>query len=117
MAIKSNSPKKGKIAISVANEILSSRGTNQKQQKELFKLAKSNDLAGADIRLLNNLMGQGLTFDKAKKGFKQYQVISVELAVDKEELKKYNTLNKRELIKAFIRGEVKPNPKLLPQQN
>jgi len=113
-SIRTNTPKKGKIAISVANEILTNRGTTQEQQKELFKLAKSNDLSGGDIRIMNNLMGSGLSFEKSKKNFKNYKILSVELAVDAKEFAKYK-LNHKELVKAFIKGTIQANPALLPK--
>lgn len=111
--IRNASDKKGKISMSVANEILNNRRTRKEVIDELFELAKTEELSAQDIRVINNLLWEGKDIKEAKEKYKDYRPVSVDLIFVKKEFEEYK-LPIKDLIKSFIKGTIKPNKKLLP---
>lgn len=113
--IKNVTEKKGKISVSVANEIFNNRRTHRDSIDELFEFAKSEELTAMEIRVINSLIWEGVSLKEAKINYKKYKPVTCDLIFDKEEFNKYG-MNIKDLIKSFIGGTVKPNKKLIPQK-
>jgi len=111
--IRNTQDKKGKISVSVANEILNNRRTKKEVIEELFEFASSDELSAQDVRVVNTLLWEGKDMKTAKKEFKKFKPVTCDLVFYKEEFDKYN-LSIKDLIKSFISGKIKPNKKLLP---
>lgn len=111
--IRNPKNKKGKISISVANEILQSKRNGKKENIDaLFEFAQTEELSAQDVKIINRLISQGKTFDEAKTQFKKYLPVTCDLVFNKEEFMKYN-LPIKTLLLQFIKGDISPNSKLL----
>jgi ParB/RepB/Spo0J family partition protein len=106
--------KKGKVSATVANEILTfSNYLSDKQKEKLFDEAKKNELSGGQIRLIKNMIRNGMTLEQAVEKYKDFKMCAVELPLKIEELEKYK-MDLHSMFKGFIDGSVKSNKKLLP---
>jgi len=103
--------KEGFISAAVANAILRSRLTD-KHTKELFKLAKVEELSSMKIDLIKTLISQGNSFKEAVKLSNDYVVKSVCFAVNKKVLEEQDEAFTI-LAKKILKGEMKIIPNLL----
>jgi ParB family chromosome partitioning protein len=106
---------KGKISVSAANEIIGGARVQltSSQKNELLSLCKDNKMTAAKIRNIKILTRDGMKFKEALKTNEKYKNIQLEISVLTTELEKYKPLSGAKLVRAFIRGDVKPNRKLV----
>jgi ParB/RepB/Spo0J family partition protein len=112
-----NESKKGFIPVKVASAITSKNSTTPEQTERLFDEAKKNELSVRDVFVLKALIGKGYSMEEAKEKKDDIKIVSADIMLDKNELRKYNKDNKRisysDLFSRFISGKLKPNKKLV----
>lgn len=105
--------KKGKISATVAGEILTfSQYLSDKEKERLLEEAKRKELSGGQIRLIKNMIRNGMTVEEALRKHKEYKMCAIELPFRISELKKHEGTF-ADLIKGLIKGTIKPNKKLI----
>lgn len=115
-----NQNKKGRISLSVANEIVRSpliKGNkpnwyNQTVKTKLFDVAKREELSVQEIKLIKYFLTLGYDFSTAQKGSKNYRMIYTEFPVKIKELEKYD-MPATKMVQQFISGQIPINPNLL----
>jgi len=109
--------RKGKISATVGEKISTLRVSNEIINK-IWQIAKEEELTVKDINLYSKLLhDERCSFEEARKLKDLYCIYQVSLIFNKKELEKYKEKvkeNKREIIiKKIIKGEFKPDPRLL----
>jgi len=111
--------KKGKIPVATANYIISLRRLNFKDAviNELLNLASKEALTLMELKVIGNLLQEGMPLSKALKEANKYHILRIDTPVNKEEWERLMEVNgfenKKELIKALISGKVIGNKNLI----
>ncbi len=105
--------KKGLISAKTAQNILAIRTTKENHEL-LFEAAKKQNLSEQDIKVIASLMGYGkMDARQAIEKRKEYKVVGLKIPIKIKEYDKYEWEGTQyAFITSFIKGRLKPNPKL-----
>lgn len=103
--------RKGKLAFSTVKAISESRLSN-KNQISLGKVAKIEGLKIVDIRLMTNLINQGMSVKQATKERKNWRTVTPTIVVHRETIKRLTSISNDSAagyIRKILLGEQKPD--------
>jgi len=99
------SPKKGKIPVTVLNTISHISRADRGAVKKLIEVVKEKDWGMTEVKLVNELVGGGMSVEHAIDKKEDYVVVRTNLILKKKELDKAGLKVNSKYIRAVLKGK------------